>query len=164
MLVVWAPLFSYFLGLTGIALAVLLTVASKLDLRGVEAVRKAACIVASLVGFGLLVAGVDCLFVRRGPISEYIAEQLVRHRRHAAALVPQPFAAITARLHLRPAMQAFLGVSSCGRANVKLQICPSNGSESEQQADSTRGKHRGRWIRCGAGRRCASFRRRRACT
>lgn len=47
-----------FLGLTGIALAILLTVASKLDLRGVEALRKAACIVASLVGFGLLVAGV----------------------------------------------------------------------------------------------------------
>lgn len=47
-----------FLGVTGLALAALLTIASKLDLRGVETLRKAACIVASLVGIGLLVAGI----------------------------------------------------------------------------------------------------------
>ncbi len=47
-----------FLGITGLALAGLLTIASKLDLRGVDALRKAACIVASLVGVGLLIAGV----------------------------------------------------------------------------------------------------------
>ncbi len=47
-----------FLGLTGIGLAILLIIAAKLNLRGVDTIRKAACIVASLVGVGLLVAGV----------------------------------------------------------------------------------------------------------
>ena len=47
-----------FLGLTGLALAGLFIIASRLNLRGVNTLRKAACIVASLVGVGLLVAAV----------------------------------------------------------------------------------------------------------
>ncbi len=47
-----------FLGITGMSLAGLLTIAAKFDLRGVDALRKATCIVASLVGIGLLIAGV----------------------------------------------------------------------------------------------------------
>lgn len=81
-----------FLGLTGIALAVLLTIAARLDLRGVVVLRKAACILASLVGMGLLAAVAVVYFFGATQSfdavqnSLYDIESILRHWFHSLSL------------------------------------------------------------------------------